>query len=343
MGLRRLFLHAASIRIAGAELPGVTVRAALDPGLVAVAMRAGIPEDALVRYRRSGPDSGPGLGLEVSARPPGRGARRSRPPYPSGFTPSLRSIRQSVMRGRPLESGGIVSPDEFDEGDSESLALEAPRAVEGGLALHAGLDLGGREGPELHDGVDHFRLHAAARRVEEAQRGPERHPLPGEQGQLLEVAGTVERLSEVAPSHLRDLVAPDHEASRSLPGHRAGLLQGEPSRGGGRRLAFTAPFRDSGDNHLERKSEPMEEGAPVGRSRAEHERSLACHDLTRRIHRCSSRGRQDAAVAGRTDGKTLTGEPEEDEAPVVLRPGERAIQGWIARPASEAGTAERSR
>lgn len=59
-GLRRLFLHAASIRIAGAELAGVTVRAALDPDLVAIAVRAGIPEDALVRYRRSGPDSGSG-------------------------------------------------------------------------------------------------------------------------------------------------------------------------------------------------------------------------------------------------------------------------------------------
>ena len=54
-GLRRLFLHAASIRIAGEELPGVTVRAALDPDLVAVAMRAGIPEDALVRYSNASP------------------------------------------------------------------------------------------------------------------------------------------------------------------------------------------------------------------------------------------------------------------------------------------------
>ena len=58
-GLRRLFLHAASIRIAGAELVGVTVRAALDPDLIAIAMRAGIPEGALARYRRSGPDSSP--------------------------------------------------------------------------------------------------------------------------------------------------------------------------------------------------------------------------------------------------------------------------------------------
>ena len=52
-------------------------------------------------------------------------------------------------------------------------------------------------------------------------------------------------------------------------------------------------------------------------------------------------------VVGRTDRKSacalLKGEPEADEAPVALRPGERAIPGWIARPASEAGTAERSR
>ena len=48
-------------------------------------------------------------------------------------------------------------------------------------------------------------------------------------------------------------------------------------------------------------------------------------------------------VVDRTDRKTLKGEPETDEAPVALRPGERAIHGWIARPASEAGTAERSR
>lgn len=59
-GLGRLFLHAASIRIAGAELAGVTVRAALDPDLAAIAMRAGIPEDALVRFRRSGSGSGSG-------------------------------------------------------------------------------------------------------------------------------------------------------------------------------------------------------------------------------------------------------------------------------------------
>jgi len=58
-GLGRLFLHAASIRIAGAGLAGVTVRAALDPDLVAVAMVADIPEDVLFRYRRSGPDSEP--------------------------------------------------------------------------------------------------------------------------------------------------------------------------------------------------------------------------------------------------------------------------------------------
>ena len=58
-GLGRLFLHAASIRIAGAGLAGVTVRAALDPDLVAIAMLADIPEDVLFRYRRSGPDSEP--------------------------------------------------------------------------------------------------------------------------------------------------------------------------------------------------------------------------------------------------------------------------------------------
>ena len=278
-GLKRLFLHAASIRIAGAELAGVTVRAALDPDLVAIAMRAGIPEDALARYRRSGPGSGSGSGsgLEVSGRPPG--APRGGPGLAKRVHALVAEHPGERDEGQALEGGGIVSPDELDEGDSESLALEAPRAVEGVLALHVGLDLGGPEGPELHGGVHHFRLHAAARRVEEAQRGPERHPLPGEQGQLLEVAGTVEWLSEVAPSHLRDLVTTDHEACRSDPGHRAGLLQGEPSRGGGRRLAFPAPFRNSGDDHLERKSEPVEEGAPVGRSRAEHEGALACHDV----------------------------------------------------------------
>lgn len=52
LGLRRLFLHAASIRLAGPELPGTIVRAALEPDLVDVAIRAGIPEDALARFRR---------------------------------------------------------------------------------------------------------------------------------------------------------------------------------------------------------------------------------------------------------------------------------------------------
>ena len=56
LGLRRLFLHAASIRLAGPELPGMIVRAALDPDLVDLAIRTGIPEDALARYR---PGTGP--------------------------------------------------------------------------------------------------------------------------------------------------------------------------------------------------------------------------------------------------------------------------------------------
>ena len=51
LGLRRLFLHAASIRLAGPGLPGVVVRAALDPDLVDLAVRAGVSEDDLVRYR----------------------------------------------------------------------------------------------------------------------------------------------------------------------------------------------------------------------------------------------------------------------------------------------------
>ena len=50
-GLKRLFLHAASIRIAGPGLSEVTVRAALPPELVAAAVRAGIPEGALSRRR----------------------------------------------------------------------------------------------------------------------------------------------------------------------------------------------------------------------------------------------------------------------------------------------------
>ena len=45
-------------------------------------------------------------------------------------------------------------------------------------------------------------------------------------------------------------------------------------------------------------------------------------------------GRQDAVVADRTDREALKGEPETDEAPVALRPGERASHGWLAQPAS---------
>ena len=57
------------------------------------------------------------------------------------------------------------------------------------------------------------------------------------------------------------------------------------------------------------------------------------------FHRFSSRGRQDAVVVGRTDRETLKGEPESDEVPVALRPGERASQDGLPRPASEAGIA----
>ena len=49
-GLKRLFLHAASIRVAGPGLPGVIARAELDPGLLAPAVRLGVPEDALARF-----------------------------------------------------------------------------------------------------------------------------------------------------------------------------------------------------------------------------------------------------------------------------------------------------
>ncbi len=52
-GLKRLFLHAASIRIAGPGLPDVIARAGLDPELAALAVRVGIPGDALARFRRS--------------------------------------------------------------------------------------------------------------------------------------------------------------------------------------------------------------------------------------------------------------------------------------------------
>ena len=54
-GLRRLFLHAASVRITGAGLPEVTVRAELEPALVATAVRLGIPESALARFRSKSP------------------------------------------------------------------------------------------------------------------------------------------------------------------------------------------------------------------------------------------------------------------------------------------------
>ena len=50
-GLRRLFLHAARVRIAGPGLPDLTVRAALDPRLVECAVRLGIPDRALGSYR----------------------------------------------------------------------------------------------------------------------------------------------------------------------------------------------------------------------------------------------------------------------------------------------------
>ncbi|MCY4452761.1 MAG: RluA family pseudouridine synthase [Immundisolibacterales bacterium] len=51
-GLKRLFLHAASVRIHGQGLPDVTVRAGLDPALVGAAVRLGIPATALNRFQR---------------------------------------------------------------------------------------------------------------------------------------------------------------------------------------------------------------------------------------------------------------------------------------------------
>ena len=48
-GLTRLFLHAASIRVARPGLPDVIARAELDTGLLASAVRLGIPGDALAQ------------------------------------------------------------------------------------------------------------------------------------------------------------------------------------------------------------------------------------------------------------------------------------------------------
>ena len=50
-GLRRLFLHAASIRITGTGLPELVARAGIEPDLAAAAVRAGIPEGALGRFQ----------------------------------------------------------------------------------------------------------------------------------------------------------------------------------------------------------------------------------------------------------------------------------------------------
>ena len=50
-GLRRLFLHAASVRITGAGLTELTVRAELEPALAATASHLGISERALARFR----------------------------------------------------------------------------------------------------------------------------------------------------------------------------------------------------------------------------------------------------------------------------------------------------
>ena len=50
-GLRRLFLHAASVHLGGPGLAAVTVRAPLDPELASLAVRLGIPELALARFR----------------------------------------------------------------------------------------------------------------------------------------------------------------------------------------------------------------------------------------------------------------------------------------------------
>ena len=60
-GLRRLFLHAASVRISGPGLPEVVVRAAIDPALVAAARRVGVPAAAFARFQSG---SGPGPELE---------------------------------------------------------------------------------------------------------------------------------------------------------------------------------------------------------------------------------------------------------------------------------------
>ena len=46
----------------------------------------------------------------------------------------------------------------------------------------------------------------------------------------------------------------------------------------------------------------------------------------RELHRLSSQGRQGSAAVGR---KTRKGEPELDEAPAALRPGERAFRGAL--------------
>ena len=75
--------------------------------------------------------------------------------------------------------------------------------------------------------------------------------------------------------------------------------------------------------------------------------------LARKFHRFAKRGRGDGRASAcfaslvcirkANASQGAQGEPDKGEVPVALRPGERASHGWLARPASGAGTAKRSR
>ena len=218
-----------------------------------------------------------------------RAARAAAPRYASGSIPSSRSIRVSAMSGRPSRAVGSSPRIRIDESDAEPFALEAPRAIERILPFHVGFDLDRPEGSERHPGIDHLRLYPAARRIQETEGGSKRDPPAGEPDELFDVARTLERLPEIPAIELRHLVAADDEARRGAGGDGPRLRKRKPPRGGGGSLPGAAPFRDSGNDHLERQA-PTGGGGHAGRATPNPARGGAPGSPARNSGRNDGRG-----------------------------------------------------
>ena len=192
-------------------------------------------------------------------------------------TPSWRSAAQTQISGRPTSAVGSRDLDRLEQGHAEALALEAARAVEGGLAVHVGLDRRCVQVAELHlRQVDVERLGAAAGppppRCRSARAAPDIAAAAAGRCRGCRACAALQRPRWA--SRLATWSLPMTMALGVQGGHGAGLGQRQarvPGRPAPRRAARFRPLRGHGSG----RAAPGAPAAPGGAGRWRPARSGA--------------------------------------------------------------------